>query len=80
MMGGHAPVSAPVTQVTNKPPLEVVEKMKPGTIHNPYTGKPDMIAEGVHYLPSDPAADVAAGGRKRAEKCTECLQESVRAI
>ena len=38
--------SAPVTAVTNKPPLEVIEKMKVGTIHNPFTGKPDMIAEG----------------------------------
>lgn len=39
-------VSAPVTKVTNKSPLEVVEANKIGTIHNPYTGNPEMIAAG----------------------------------
>lgn len=39
-------VQAPPSKVTNKPPTEVVEQAKIGTIHNPYTGKADMIAEG----------------------------------
>ena len=39
-------VSAPVTKVTNEPPLKVIETMRVGTIHNPYTGDPKMIAEG----------------------------------
>jgi mono/diheme cytochrome c family protein len=36
----------PVSKITHKPPLEVVESAKIGTIHNPYTGNADMIAEG----------------------------------
>lgn len=39
-------VSAPVSEVTHKSPMEVVEAAKIGTIHNPYTGKPDMIEAG----------------------------------
>lgn len=36
----------PVSKITNKSPIEVVESAKVGTLHNPYTGKEDMIAEG----------------------------------
>jgi mono/diheme cytochrome c family protein len=39
-------MSEPVSQITNKSPIEVVANAKVGTLHNPYTGKPDMIAEG----------------------------------
>lgn len=39
-------VSAPVSKVTMKSPLEVLADAKPGTIHNPYTGNPEMIAAG----------------------------------
>lgn len=39
-------VSAPVSKVTGKDPLQVVADAKIGTIHNPYTGNPAMIAEG----------------------------------
>ena len=36
----------PVSKITNKSPIDVVASAKVGTLHNPYTGKPDMIAEG----------------------------------
>ncbi len=39
-------VSAPVSQVTGKPPLEIVASAPIGTIHNPYTGQADMIEAG----------------------------------
>ena len=36
----------PVTKITNKPPMEVEASAKIGTLHNPYTGNAQMIAEG----------------------------------
>ncbi len=36
----------PVSKVTNKPPAEVEKEAKIGTMHNPYTGNAEMIAEG----------------------------------
>lgn len=39
-------VSAPVSKITGKPPIEVVESAPVGTLHNPFTGQADKIAEG----------------------------------
>ena len=38
--------SAPVSPITHKSPVDIVNTAPVGTIHNPFTGKPDMIAEG----------------------------------
>jgi mono/diheme cytochrome c family protein len=39
-------LSAPVSKVTGQSPLQVVADAKIGTLHNPYTGQADKIAEG----------------------------------
>ena len=55
-------VTAPVSQVTNKPVLEVLEKAPVGTIHNPYTGKPDMIEAGKHVFQGSSCNGCHGGG------------------